>query len=296
MKSSVLPLQPIACAIPALPDWIAVGCSEGVEDMAFLSGAALSMVHQVGARPDLPQPLWRARLALEAAEACVRMSGRPERAADLRDALHLLRPGDHPGPAGEVFRNWARAVERPVSVAGLARALPKLEPETIALMLDAEQGSAVARAAAVIEAVLADAPRAQVPALILGDAVLAQALGWRHLLPMLAIGLKPRDLRQTGEVLRLACHRAVISSARPAVQLAADLARRADRLRVVVPKLRAKAAVQAVEMVLTRDALAPSALAGLMSDRAARRLCDRLVALGVARELTGRMTFRLYGL
>jgi len=32
-----------------------------------------------------------------------------------------------------------------------------------------------------------------------------------------------------------------------------------------------------------------------MSDRAARRLCDRSVDLGVVRELTGRDTFRLYG-
>jgi hypothetical protein len=33
-----------------------------------------------------------------------------------------------------------------------------------------------------------------------------------------------------------------------------------------------------------------------MTDRAARRFCDRLVELGVARELTGRPTFRLYGI
>jgi Fic family protein len=33
-----------------------------------------------------------------------------------------------------------------------------------------------------------------------------------------------------------------------------------------------------------------------MTDRAARRFCDRLVELGVAQELTGRPTFRLYGI
>ena len=75
--------------------------------------------------------------------------------------------------------------------------------------------------------------------------------------------------------------------------------RAAARLRAVVPKLRAKGAARAVEMFLSRDALAPVALARAipdsLSDRAARRLCERLVDLGVLRELTGRDTFRLYG-
>ena len=57
--------------------------------------------------------------------------------------------------------------------------------------------------------------------------------------------------------------------------------------------LRAKEAGDAVEMFLTRDAVAPSALP--LPDRGARRLCDRLVELGAVRELTGRDTFRLYG-
>ena len=151
----------------------------------------------------------------------------------------------------------------------------------------------VTRAAMVLEAVLREAPRADVAALTLADAALAQALGWEHLVPLLAAGLKRADLRKHGGDLRLASHRALISSAIEAVRQAADLARRATHLKAVAPKLRAKGAGDAVEMFLTRDALAPSALP--LPDLAARRLCDRLVDLGAVRELTGRDTFRLYG-
>ncbi|MDB5658252.1 MAG: hypothetical protein JWS10_867, partial [Cypionkella sp.] len=91
------------------------------------------------------------------------------------------------------------------------------------------------------------------------------------------------------------CHRAVVIGAGQAVSLASDLAPRAARFRTVAPKLRAKGAERAVEMFLARDAVAPAAFTAFMSDRAARRLCDRLVDLGVVHELTGRDTFRLYG-
>ena len=112
-------------------------------------------------------------------------------------------------------------------------------------------------------------------------------------MPLLAGGLKRADLRKRGDDLRFACHRAFVSSTIEAERLAADLARRAAHLKAVAPKLRAKGAGDAVEMFLTRDALTPSALP--LPDRAARRLCDRLVDLGAIRELTGRDTFRLYG-
>ena len=85
----------------------------------------------------------------------------------------------------------------------------------------------------------------------------------------------------------------MIASVLEAARFAADLTRRAAHLKAVAPKLRAKRAGDAIEMFLTRDAVAPSALP--LPDRAARRLCDRLVELGAVRELTGRDTFRLYG-
>ena len=287
--------------LPRMPSWVTSPRGEALEDVAFMSGAALGHLHLVLVRTDVPQSLLRERLALRAAEVSVALSGRPERAADLRDAVQLLRLGDQPGPAGELYQNWRQAVERPVSVIALHRALPSYPATELAAWLDqcdgrrTGQGGPVARAAAVLEAVLSDQPRAEHLGLILADVALAQSLGWDHVVPLLGGGLTPRDLRKTGEPLRVACHHAVVGSAIEATRMAADLARRAARLKAVTPKLRAKGAGQAVELFLTRDAVAPAALVSLNSDRAARRLCDRLVDLGAVRELTGRDTFRLYG-
>lgn len=237
--------------------------------------------------------LLRDRLALRAAEACVALMGRPERAADLRDAVHLRRPEDLPGPAGEVYLCWKRAVERQVSARALHRALPEHDVARVSDWLGAGQGAPVAAAAKVLEQVLTDAPRDEVAALILCDAALARALGWAHVVPVLSTGLRPADLRQRGAALRTACHQAVIVSVADALRLVGEVTRGAARLRSVAPKLRAKGAQGAVEMFLAQDAAAPGALP--LPDRAARRLCDRLVELGAVRELTGRDTFRLYG-
>lgn len=299
MKPERIIQEPGLNTLPRMPSWVTSVRAETLEDVAFLSGAALSHLHLVSGHDEVPQALLRGRLALSAAEACVGFSGRTERAGELRDAVHLLRPGDLPGPAGEVYLQWRLAAERPISVKALHQALAGVDADKIAGWLDgsdprgAGQGAPVSRAVSVLDTVLTDAPRSEVSALILADAALAQALGWDHLVPLLAAGLKRADLRKRGEDLRLACHRAVIASVSEAMRLASDLARRAARLNAVAPKLRAKGARDAVQMFLTQDAIAPSALP--LPDRAARRFCDRLVELGVARELTGRDTFRLYG-
>lgn len=277
-----------------MPGWIVRAAAEPLDAAAFRSGAALAHLALVAAA-DVPLPLWRDRLALAAAETCAGMAGRREGQGALRDALHLTRAGDDPGPAGRILRQWSRAVARPVSVSGFGRVLEGVAPEQIGLCLDAAGPTPVDRAAAVIEAVLADVPRAETAALILADAVLARGWGQDHAVPLLSLVIKPRDLRLRGDDLRLACHRAVAAGAAQAVSLAGDLARAATRLRAVTPKLRAGGAGRAVDLFLSREALTPGAF-DFMSDRAARRLCDRLVDLGAVRELTGRETFRLYGL
>ncbi len=131
--------------IPRMPTWVTSGRAETLEDVAFLSGAALNHLHLVLGRGEVPQALLRERLALRAAEACVAFSGRPERAGALRDAVLLLRPDDLPGPAGETFLAWRRAAERPLSIKALKQALPNLDPGQIATRLDAGNGMPVRR-------------------------------------------------------------------------------------------------------------------------------------------------------
>ena len=76
---------------------------------------------------------------------------------------------------------------------------------------------------------------------------------------------------------------------------ALDLTRRATALRAAHLRRPGKDSGAILIALLTEDALAAQAGAEA-SDRAARRLFDRLTSLGLVRELTGRPTFRLYGL
>ena len=91
---------------------------------------------------------------------------------------------------------------------------------------------------------------------------------------------------------------AIALASASALDLAADLARRSKTLIDVTPKLRAKPAQRIIDLLLAEDCVSPAEAArhAPMTDRAARRLFDRLVALGAAREFSGRAAFRLYGL
>lgn len=285
-----------------VPDWLrrlSADAPSGLgSDRAVAAGAALALLHLVRADAAMPQAVWRARQALSAAGSMTLLSGRRTDDTALRDALCLLRPGDHPGPVGEVMLVWERLTARPLSQATLARALPRLTEGQRAIWLAPRHGNPLAQAAQILEGALQYAPRDTLGALALADAALARALGWDHVVPLLAVGIRARDLR--GEDMPSVCHHALVRAAGPALAQAADLTRRAQRLRLLGPRLRAKAAERALQIFLTHDAITPAMLAealpDVMSDRAARRLCDRLVVLGGLRELTGRAVFRLYGL
>ena len=80
------------------------------ERTAFQAGAALGAARR--ARPPAGAGwagAWRQRLALRCAAASMRLAGRAEDEAALRDAWHLRPAGADPGPAGAMLRRLAPA-------------------------------------------------------------------------------------------------------------------------------------------------------------------------------------------
>jgi Protein of unknown function (DUF1403) len=135
----------------------------------------------------------------------------------------------------------------------------------------------------------------------LADCVLARRLNWPFALPLLAAPVFAGGGRRAGDAAAYDAEATILfayaKGAARACDLSAELGRRAQKLQDAAPKLRAKGAGAALEALLDDDSLsASSKIGGQMSERGARRLFDRLAALGAIRELTGRATFRLYGL
>lgn len=302
-------LPEIPQAFQAFPAWARLPSSSQTDyDPSFLTGAALAALNPV-ARDEHPiGSLWRQRLALSSTAALLRLQGRGEDEATLRDHLHLTRPGDDPGPAGRLLLAWhALASPQALRSEAWGERLPRLFDdagpqldEAIAFAQDqpAGQGSPVAAAAAVATTALRLVPRSPAAALWLAEAVLAQRLRWPAPVPLLAAQLTRSDVRVAPAdpvAWIAACHRSLARGAAAALDLHGDLTRRATRLLAVAPKLRSRDADRTVMRLLSEDALAAGAGA-LASDRSGRRLFERLVALGGVRELTGRPSFRLYGL
>jgi hypothetical protein len=208
-----------------------------------------------------------------------------------------------------MFLRWRKLTRINLRSSGWAGLLARLVPEhlTEALaefdLVAGRQGSPAAQAGDVLAQILNQFPREEATALMLAEVVLARAIGWAHPVPLLAAHLRRRDLRAisigAGDPVHTA-HLATIAASDVTIRMAADLTRRVAALHAVAPRLRSKGAAEALSLFLSLDAVSPSgvrtAQINAMTDRSARRFCDRLVDLGAVRELTGRPTFRLYGL
>ncbi|AZO46322.1 DUF1403 family protein [Mesorhizobium sp. M7D.F.Ca.US.005.01.1.1] len=306
------PAQP-----PTVPAWALVAGAANEADAAFQAGAALGVLDSLSRTQASWAGAWRRRLALRCAAASMRLAGRSEDAAALRDAWHLRPAGADPGPAGAIYGAWRQlAAEPPVANTDrLERIVDQLglhwdatARAALSTQIDElgrSQRPAPFAAAAVAAHVVAMRPDSELLAWWLADLVLAQSLRWPRPLPLLmaqAFGPAFRDeaggkrIRPADKSFERAVCLALVKAAAEACRLAAELSRRAEKLLAVAPRLRAKGAGDVIFLLLSEDAVSGSLTTKNLSRFAARRLFDRLQQLDAVRELSGRTTFRLFGL
>jgi hypothetical protein len=300
-----------------MPAWaLSRGRDISEADAAFAAGIALKSLDDL-IRADPPWlSCWRDRLALKSATVAAKMVGRGEEQDAIRDAVLLTVAGDDPGPAGKLFLATRMLTRRsgPVTTSfvkevaelfglgwdhGLA-SVPDLADTAT------QSGRAAPLALAdLISAITTVRPDAEVLALGLAEIVLAQTLKWPKPVPLLLperYGSAFRTLGGRGRVRpgELAYPKAIclalVDGVDAALRSASEIDRRAARLLAVVSKLRTKGAEPVIGKLLSEDAVPASAPGSNLSRWAANRLFERLEGFEAVRELSGRSSFRIFGL
>ncbi|MCK7616061.1 DUF1403 family protein [Roseibium sp. CAU 1639] len=285
-------------------------------DAAFAAGIALKSLDDLVRVNPAWAGCWRARQALESAAAARRLSGRSEEPAALLDAVLLTAPGDDPGPAGRIFGAFNKLANRNGALTtpflvDLAELMGFSFDEHLAQSLDLvdaalQSGRAAPFAAAdLITAIWSTRPDAEILAFALADWLIAQKLSWVFCVPLLMGQRYSAAFRTPGDRGRLrpgdagfpaAVCQALVEATRTALRSAGDIARRADRLAAVAPKIRTKGADAVYQKLLGEVAVAGTAPGTGLSRWASTRLFDRLESFGAVREISGRPTFKIYGL
>ncbi len=285
-------------------------------DAAFAAGIALKSLDDL-IRADPPWlGCWRDRLALKSAAVAARMLGRNEDEQALRDAILLTTPGDNPGPAGKLFLATRLLARRTgtITTAFVKEVAERLGTKwddslaSIPDMIDStiQSGRAAPFAVAdLITAISAVRPDAEAMALGMADVVLAQKLKWPKPVPLLLPERFGSAFRTIGGRGRLqpgepaypkAICLALVDGVEAALRSAVEIDRRATRLLAVAPKVRTKGAEPVMGRLLSEDAIAASAPGLKLSRWAANRLFERLETFEAVRELSGRSSFRIFGL
>ncbi|MEO9652628.1 MAG: DUF1403 family protein [Roseobacter sp.] len=304
--------------LPNLQSWVTSRRAETVEAVTFRSGSALTVLNTLVAdlTDDVPLPLLASRLALKAATATSKLEGRMAGEGDIRDAFYLASGNNARGPDGELLAFWHATTRLRMTGKDSSSQMrillgPVLEGSLdgwlAAGAADVRSLGPLAGCVAAMRLVLEVDDRAERQACLMADIILARALNWKTVLPISALGMTKgmlRNLVAGRSKADLIAQQSLLSGIEDTIGLARVCAQRTAALKKVAPKLRAKGSDAAVGLFLSENAVSPSSMMSPiiqgttvpMTDRAARRFCDRLVELGVARELTGRSAFRFYGI
>lgn len=317
MNRQAAPASFPAITMPRVPAWAVPRAAVDSDiEAAYMAGSSLNSLDNL-ARSDAPWlGAWRQRLALKAAAATVKLMRRTEDESALRDAWHLSQPGDEPGPAGNVLLAWRKLAGRSMppsseDLQSVADLLGVIWSDDFAGCLEEIAGDVRAAAPAPLiaaraaTAVIQADQKAGALAWWMADLALSRRMGWSPAVPLLATQIHA-DVLRTGPDRRRgrpdapgferAICLAAAAGAAEACRLAAGIAETSERLSAVTPKLRAKGAGDVIALLLSDDAVSGSFTSKAMTRWASRRLFDRLQQFDAVRELSGRSTFRLYGL
>ena len=309
--SSMLPVWPAR-----LPGWsLSRGREASDVDAAFAAGIALKSLNDLVRATPVWAGCWRARQALTCAVSAARLIGRNEEQAALRDAVLLTAEGDDPGPAGRLLLAFQKlaAKKRTINskiledLTGLMGLHRDGVSEIADIFDDAIQSArAVPFAAADLVAnICAARPDAEILAWWLADRLVAEKLGWECGVPLImgerygaafkTIGGRGRVRPGEPGFARAVCL-ALVEGTGAALRQANEIGRRAEKLLAAAPKVRTKGAGVVIQKLLEEDAVPAAAPGSHLSRWAATRLFERLESFGAVRELSGRTSFRIFGL
>ncbi|MCO6188660.1 DUF1403 family protein [Rhizobium sp. L1K21] len=317
MDSRLTSLSSGAVAPTPLPGWaLSRGSDEGEADAAFSAGIALKSIDDL-VRSNSPWAgCWRERQALTCAASAVRLMGRNADEAALRDAVLLTAAGDDPGPAGNIYLAFKRVVGRKPapsskSLGELTALLGLRADETLDAVVEQfdaarQSGRAVPFAIAeLVSAIYAVRPDAEALAWILADQLMALRLKWERPVPLFmaerfgrafkTIGGRGRVLPGEPAFARAVCL-ALVDGVDNALRSAGEINRRAERLAEAARKIRTRGGGIIIEKLLGEDAILASAPGSGLSRWASTRMFDRLETFAAVRELSGRSSFKIYGL